>query len=347
MQLPRLHQLSLSLNLRKGVRRTCTMAACNNDINIDSCTLQTCCWTQGYVQYAPNLGASVGYLAIFAAFLFAQFGLGIFYRTWGFWIGVVCGLILEIIGYAGRIMIRSNPFSLNIFLLYFIPLGLGPAFLTASIYLTLARIVVVYGTQYSKFRPRTYTITFVTFDVTSLIVQAVGGSLTASADTDQDRQKGVDILIAGLTFQAFSLAGFLTMASWFALNVRRGNDGDRNSAFVALRASKRFHLFIWAVAIAAVAIFIRCVYRVVELADGFSGTIANAEVPFLILEGPLVMLAMVCMTTWHPGLVFKRADWEKANWHFKTVRSRPEAKNSCLEYDSEESTGSRKKEVVP
>ena len=244
---------------------------------------------------------------------------------------MVCGLILEVIGYAGRIMIRTNPFNLSIFLTYFIPLGLGPAFLTASIYLTLARVVVVYGTQYSYFRPRTYTIVFVTFDITSLIVQAVGGSLTASAETEADRQKGVDVLIAGLTFQAFSLAGFMVMSAWFIRNVRNGQNGNRNPAFEQLRSTRRFKLFLWAVIIAAVAIFIRCVYRVIELAEGFSGPIANAEVPFQILEGPMIMIAMICMTIWHPGLVFKRQDWENSNWHLRKGKEVSQAEAVAVE----------------
>lgn len=90
---------------------------CNYDVDLNSCTLQTCCFKQGYVEYPPELAGNVAYLAIFAIFLCLQTGIGLYYRTWGFWTGMVCGLILEILGYAGRIMIRNNPFDLNIFLL--------------------------------------------------------------------------------------------------------------------------------------------------------------------------------------------------------------------------------------
>ena len=90
---------------------------CNYNLDLDNCTLQTCCYEQGYVEYAPVLGGNAAYLAIFAIFLCLQTGIGLFYRTWGFWIGMVCGLILEIIGYAGRIMLRTSPFDLNTFLL--------------------------------------------------------------------------------------------------------------------------------------------------------------------------------------------------------------------------------------
>ena len=128
---------------------------------------------------------------------------------------------------------------------YFIPLGLGPAFLTASIYLTLGRIVVVYGERFSRFLPRTYTLVFVSCDILSLCVQAVGGALTSSAETDNARQTGVDILISGLTFQAFSLALFFSLCAEFAMRVRKADSSLRDPRFESLRATPRFKLFIY------------------------------------------------------------------------------------------------------
>ena len=90
---------------------------CNYNLDLDSCTIQTCCYKQAYVQYAPTLAGNAVYLAIFCIFFCLQTGLGLYYRTWGFLVGMFCGLILEIIGYAGRIMLRTDPFNLNTFLL--------------------------------------------------------------------------------------------------------------------------------------------------------------------------------------------------------------------------------------
>ena len=44
---------------------------------------------------------------------------------------------------------------------YLICITIAPVFITASIYLCLARIIVVYGEHLSRFRPRFYTITFI------------------------------------------------------------------------------------------------------------------------------------------------------------------------------------------
>ena len=70
-------------------------------------------------------------------------------------------------------------------------------------------------------------------------------------------------------------------------------------------------------AIAAFTIFTRCVYRVIELAQGFDGTIANEQVPFMILEGPMIMIAVLFMTIFHQGIVFRGGYWEASNWKIR------------------------------
>lgn len=93
------------------------------------------------------------------------------------------GILTEIIGYIARIAIHSNPFLKTNFLIYLVTLTIAPAFLSASIYLCLARIVVVYGKERSRFRPRTYTVVFCTGDFLALLLQAVGGAIASGASS--------------------------------------------------------------------------------------------------------------------------------------------------------------------
>lgn len=80
------------------------------------CTLQTCPIDWAYVHYIPSLGGNVTYLSIFTLLLFAQLYLGIRYKTWGFLTGMVVGGLLEIVGYLGRVLLHSDPFNFNYFL---------------------------------------------------------------------------------------------------------------------------------------------------------------------------------------------------------------------------------------
>ncbi len=92
-------------------------------------------------------------------------------------------MLTEIIGYIARIAMHSNPFLKSNFLMYIVTLTIAPAFLSAGIYLCLARIVVVYGEERSRFRPRTYTIIFCTAGFFALLLQAVGGAIASGASS--------------------------------------------------------------------------------------------------------------------------------------------------------------------
>lgn len=82
-----------------------------------NCTVETCPLSCAQVEYLPTLAGNAVHAAIFGLLLVAQIGLGIRYKTWGFMVGMVCGLILEVVGYAGRIMLHDNPFDFNNFIM--------------------------------------------------------------------------------------------------------------------------------------------------------------------------------------------------------------------------------------
>ena len=100
--------------------------------------------------YIPDLGANILYICIFGFYLLAQVALGIKFRTWDYMGAMLCGVLLEVAGYAARIFMRKDPQERTPFLMDNICLILGPAFLAASIYLCMGRIVVVYGKEISR-----------------------------------------------------------------------------------------------------------------------------------------------------------------------------------------------------
>ena len=151
--------------------------------NPDLCTPQTCDLSLGQVDYLPTVAGNALYAAIFGLLVICQIGFGIRYKTWGYMIALLCGLVIEIVGYIGRIMMHNNIFDNNSFIMYLVCLTIAPAFLGAGIYLCLSRIVTVYGAGLSRFKPRTYTIVFCSCDFFSLVLQAIGGGIAATANT--------------------------------------------------------------------------------------------------------------------------------------------------------------------
>lgn len=129
---------------------------------------------------------------------------------------------------------------------YLICLTIAPAFFTAAIYICLGRIVIVYGEDISRIRPRTYTILFVTCDIIALVLQAAGGAITSIADSDQKSlgDTGVNIMIAGLAFQVASLTLFIVLASEFALRVRRSSEVMKNASTASVRSGLKWKMFL-------------------------------------------------------------------------------------------------------
>ncbi|KAL4925649.1 RTA1 domain-containing protein [Aspergillus undulatus] len=302
--------------------------------NTELCTLDTCPLELGMVQYLPLLWAQILFMAIFGAAIIPQLVFGIRYKTWTFMVAMILGLIGEVIGYGGRIMLNNNPFKLDGFLMYLVSLTIAPAFFTAAIYLTLSRIVVAYGEKISYFKPRTYTITFITFDVIALILQAAGGAMASTAEPG-DREAtdmGVNVMIAGLAWQVVSLGIFSAMATYFYLRVRKAASSDLNPEFSALRATRYFKASLWGFGIATLVIVVRSVYRCAELREGFDGELANDEVTFMILEATMIALAVIALTAFHPGAAWK-GQWNNAVWSTRGKNEQEYRKTSSMDSD--------------
>ncbi|KAL8709907.1 MAG: hypothetical protein Q9220_005357 [cf. Caloplaca sp. 1 TL-2023] len=286
--------------------------------NTDLCTLKTCPLALANVDYVPSLAGNALYLAIFSLLLLIQLAFGFRWRTWSFTGSIFGGLVLEIIGYAARIQMHDNPFKSDPFLMYLVVITIAPCFLTAAIYLSLSRIILVYGEHLARFKPRTYTIIFICCDVFSLVLQAIGGALADTADTHSAEQSGINIMIAGLSFQVVSLTVFAVLCADFAWSVRKSSGPSREQLqqrLLSTSSVRTFYAFIGVLFTATLTIYVRSCFRVAELQGGFDGHLANDEVTFMILEGAMVSIACIALTAVHPGMVFGR------NWSIKRARA--------------------------
>jgi hypothetical protein len=213
--------------------------------NSTDCDLSTCSLLVSHWGYLPNVGGNIFFIVLFAAIFLANLPLGIWKKTWGVLVGITIGSAFEAVGTLGRVMAAYQPFKFNPFLIYIIFLTIGPAFLSAAIYLCLARIIVVFGESNSRFKPRTYSIMFMISDFVALVLQGAGGGIAAVAKDDKDKaQKGINIMIAGLAWQVASLTLFAVAAGDFAWCVKNGR-GSANPKFLKLRSSTKFRGFLW------------------------------------------------------------------------------------------------------
>ncbi|KAH8816921.1 putative RTA1 domain protein [Xylogone sp. PMI_703] len=322
-----------------------------NLTDVSQCTINLCNIKEGTVTYIPTLFGNALYAGIFGAVLIAQAGFMVYYRTWTYSIAMICGSTLEVIGYIARVYMHMNVWESNPFLIYLITLTIAPVFYTAAIYITLSRIIVRYGTQYSRLTPKTISITFMTGDFISLVLQAAGGALADTADTEADKNTGVHIMVAGLAFQVFSIGVFITVAADFFLKVYSRKRSTRlslastpGSEYGLIRDSRSgrsykksdlsFRLFLFSIAFATLLILIRSAFRVVELVDGFDGALANNEVCLMVLEGAMISLSAILLTVFHPGHAFK-GKWSDAGWDKKPRKTRNGGKTEYTGEDIE------------
>jgi hypothetical protein len=204
-------------------------------------------------------------------------------------------------GYIGRIQLHANPFNQSAFRLQICAIILAPTLLCIAIYVTLKHAVLSLNPALSRVRPRLYPLIFVPADVSCLILQAIGGGVAAVASGNNASLllAGDRVIIAGIVLQVVVLGAFGALSIDYFVRVRRwiaassssiSGDGDVDAAQQrdearALWSDKRFQRFFYAVAGAYVGIFIRCIYRIAEMAGGWGSTIMRDEPSFIVLEG--------------------------------------------------------------
>jgi len=155
---------------------------------------------------------------------------------------------------------------------------LAPSFLAAGIYVTLKHLVLYCGPEVSRLKPRLYPWVFIGCDFGSIVLQAIGGGVAASAGDQGANKKLLDagdgLIVAGIAFQVATMAvcGSL-MLDYFirfqqakrqksaASQTPSGAESEYEKSQADPKSSRNFRLFCVAIGIAFLTIFIRCIYR--------------------------------------------------------------------------------------
>ncbi|KAK1701463.1 RTA1 like protein [Colletotrichum godetiae] len=267
-----------------------------------------------FYSYRVSIVANAIFLALFTlSFFWFAYTMYRTRRANMFSVAMMFGIISEMIGYTGRILSWKNQWNENPFLVQVCCLTVGPAFLAAGIYLCLRQIVTAFGPKNSRIPPTWYTRIFIPCDLISLALQAVGGALASVASKrDLPTAKGDAVMIAGLAFQVFTMFAFMLVAADFALRTYLASRHahlpnlscalDNHPDMVRLRRSWRFKGLLGALVVSTVCIFIRCVFRVIELSGGWTGPLMARQDLFITFEGVMIVISVVVMNVFHPAL---------------------------------------------
>ncbi|KAL6910460.1 RTA1 domain-containing protein [Trichoderma evansii] len=245
----------------------------------------------GAVSFTPLLAPNAIFVTIFTIIFIIQIILTTrFWRFYGYAIGMLGGLLLELLGYVAKVQLSHNRANKNGYIMYIIGLTLGPTFLSSSLYLGISTLQRHYrAARLAHISPRLFASLFILGDFICLCFIGCGGSLAAIYDTDPI---GVDLMIAGLATQVLFTAIFCILLTIVYFKIHKQLAEDKKLGYII------------GAAVAAICLFIRSCWRVAELNGGFNGPLSNKEGIFIALDSIPMIIMSVLLTVIHPEFWF-------------------------------------------
>ncbi|THH21776.1 hypothetical protein EUX98_g8284 [Antrodiella citrinella] len=266
--------------------------------------------------YIPTEWICVLFVVLFALSTAVHLGQAIYFRLW-FLLPTIClGGLAEVIGWSGRLWSSQNQDSLNPFLMQIVTTIIAPTPYIAANFVILGELIRRLGVKYSRLGAMWYSILFISADIVSLVVQSIGGAKAASAAEDNTSATlGGNIMLGGIAFQLVCITIYMFLATEFItryiwdLPVR-----DPSESKLQIRVlSRKVKMLLIGLAFSSTVIFIRSIYRTIELSDGWDGRIIHTQVFFNVLDGGMVTLAFYCTNIFHPGWLLGRGPWRQQN----------------------------------
>ena len=164
----------------------------------------------------------------------------------------------------------------------------APCFFSAAIYYILGQMITQYGRRYSPISARMYLAIFVSFDIISIVVQAVGGAMASKAggeDPPGNTVPGTHTMMGGIIIQLVSMTTFGLL--WLVFIWRS-------------RAVPISRVLLIVTTFSAFCIIVRNFYRAVELAQGWKGYLITHEAYFAVLDGALMAMSVGVFNLFFP-----------------------------------------------
>ncbi|KAK3682150.1 RTA1 like protein-domain-containing protein [Podospora appendiculata] len=287
------------------------------------CTSDTCPVPAGFFSYQAEPAGNAFMLAAFAVLIPVNLYTGIRYKTPLYVSLIILGLIAEVVGHAGKILMRDDGASEVYFSIYMMGTQWGPTFISAAIYLVLPHVMVIYGQQFSLMsRPVYCNVFFLVFDIFTLAFQSVGVGFAANGKGVAERSQGVSLLLTGLALQAGSLVSFLAIYRYFRTRLsHRRYVFDTKYQIVFL--SSRFNVFLLSIQISALLLMFRAVVRIAAFSGGLATVLAQSQIVSFLLDDTPVLLASIILTALPAGRVFDFAWAETSPFTLPSSRRSP------------------------
>lgn len=219
-------------------------------------------------------------------------------------------VVVEVVGYIGRILAYDETGALLPYILQSIFLLLAPILFAATLYMTLGRVIrsadVGGGAPRMSMLPaRWVTRVFVTADVVSFFIQAGGAGLLVQAKSTSATKTGQNIIVGGLVFQLVAFALFIV--SGVVFNIRFNNNKyDTRVANQSIPIQGILNMMY----ITSILIMIRNIVRAAEYAMGQDSYLLTNEWTIYVLDGSLMLFVMIAFAVKYPSQLLQKKDAE-------------------------------------
>ncbi|KDQ59799.1 hypothetical protein JAAARDRAFT_175339 [Jaapia argillacea MUCL 33604] len=271
--------------------------------------------------YVPTEWICILFVVLFSITTILHIAQATRYRFWWLFPTVALAGFAEVLGWSGRLWSSQNVTLLDPFLMQITTTIIAPTPLVAANFIILGRIIQRLGSQYSRLSPMWYMIVFCSCDLIALVVQAIGGaSASMAARQYKNAATGGHIMLGGIVFQMAAITVYVACAAEFfwcfyhdkpvrkvesaatsPVYLNEVESSSQNKLSRAIAIDRNTRLMIVGLALCTVTIFIRSVYRTVELTDGWNGRIISTQVYFNVLDGGMITIAMYTLNFFHPG----------------------------------------------
>lgn len=256
--------------------------------------------------YTPTTSVCLTFIVLFSVSALIHGCEAVHWKLWWF-LGLACTSAgLEVIGWLGRLWSSFAPAHLMPYIIQTVATVIAPTPLLAANFLILGMLIRYLGEQYSRLSAKLYSIVFTSADVVALMIQAFGGAkASAAVNNNTDPEPGAHVMLIGIVIQMIAITFYVILASEFFIRFQL-NKPVRMKSYVHLDIEKKtlgrnIKLMVAGLGFSTVVIFIRTVYRTIELVNGFTGIIIRTQIYFNVLDGAMIVLASYCLNFFHPG----------------------------------------------
>ncbi|KAI0762726.1 RTA-like protein [Fomes fomentarius] len=230
-------------------------------------------------------------------------------RHWGgrCMLAMVIGEFTWAVGFGIRFGLHSDPDNQGIYIAYYLFIVLSPCAFIASEYMLMGRLArYIDSNAHLLIPPKRITVVFVASDITTFLIQATGAGIAITKDPILSK-KGERIFLTGLALQLVSFFLFVLVVVRFLYRVK-----TMEPKTWVKDANKRWHsdwrFLSGVLLVSSAGVLVRCVYRVVELSQGFHGTLTTTEVYFYVLDSLPLFIAVAVYTPFWPARMLPMID---------------------------------------